>query len=78
MANANAISVALVNFSPKLASMFNNPDAVPRIVNRIKKLKKVKKKFLDITDSSTSPCEIMPCLFDNPINSQRLSRNING
>lgn len=66
MANANAISVALVNFSPNSERKFHNPDAVPRMVNMMKKLKKVKKKFLEITDSSTSPCEIMPCLFDNP------------
>jgi hypothetical protein len=36
------------------------------MVKRMKKLKNVKKKFFEITESSTSPCDIMPCLLDSP------------
>lgn len=55
MAKAKAISVALVNFSPNLVNRSKKLDAVPRIVKKMKKLKNVKKKFFDITESSTSP-----------------------
>lgn len=41
---------------------------VPKAVKIMKKLKYVKKKFFDMTDSSTSPCDIMPCWFESPEN----------
>lgn len=41
-------------------------DAVPKMVKTRKRLKKVKKKFLEMSDSSTSPSESMPCRLANP------------
>ncbi len=41
-------------------------EAVPKMVKTTKRLKKVKKKFLDISDISTSPCDIIPCSVDSP------------
>ncbi len=41
-------------------------EVVPKTVKRRKRLKKVKKKFLEMRESSISPWEIMPCRLESP------------
>jgi hypothetical protein len=59
------------------AGLSNNQGMVSRgdvelsvISKNLNKLKNEKKKFLEITDSSTSPRETIPWLFDSPANLQ--------
>ena len=52
--------------SPTWSNKAHAFDAVPRTVKMTKRLKKVKKKFFEMTDISMSPCEIIPCMFANP------------
>jgi hypothetical protein len=46
--------------------------AVPKTVKTRKKLKNTKKKFLDMTDNSISPCDIVPWRVESPGAHQRL------
>ena len=51
-------------FNPELMSIAF--EKVPKTVKIRKRLKKVKKKFLEMRDISTSPCEVMPCRSESP------------
>ena len=42
-------------------------DAAYKTENAKNRLKNVKKKFLLITESSTSACDIMPCKFERSV-----------
>jgi hypothetical protein len=55
---ARSFAVSRSGWLPKLSK---DKEAVPKAVNTRKKLKNVKKKFFEITESSTSPWDIMPC-----------------
>lgn len=51
-------------FNPELMSIAF--EKVPKTVKMRKRLKKVKKKFLEMRDISTSPCEVIPCRLESP------------
>lgn len=67
LARMYAIMVVSFKVSPIRSKYAPALDAVPKTVKTRKRLKKVKKKFFDISDISMSPCDTMPWSVESPL-----------